>query len=250
MFAEPDRTGFDLTFRLFGFPVRVHPLFWLATLFLGSSLFDPDHPEFILAWVAIAFVSLLAHELGHALAFRFYGVGSHVILYGLGGLAVPWAHVSGRWQRVAVALAGPAAGFLLAAAVWGSNRVTPWAGAAPLALFAYFSLLYVNVVWGLVNLLPVLPLDGGKVSHEVCVHVFRARGTRVALQISVGVAGAMAVYSLACMARLPGLEAALESAPWWFPRGTLWTLALFGSLAYFSYEQLQQLRWTDSYWDR
>jgi stage IV sporulation protein FB len=250
VFAEPDRTGYDLRFRLFGFPVRVHPFFWLAMLIFGADLFNPDRPEFLLSWIAIGFVSFLVHELGHAAAFRAFGVGSHVVLYALGGLAVPWEDVRGRWQRVAVALAGPGAGFVLATAVWASNQATPWAGSALIAAFAYRTLLWINIVWGLVNLLPVIPLDGGRVSQEVCVHVLRTRGMRVALQLSMVTAGAVAVYSLACMARIPQLMELLEQAPWWFPFGGLWTLILFGVLAYQSYQMLQQLGWADSHWDQ
>jgi Zn-dependent protease len=249
VFAEPDRTGYDLRFRLFGFPVRVHPFFWLAMLIFGADLFNPDRPEFLLSWVAIGFVSFLVHELGHAAAFRAFGVGSHVILYALGGLAVPWEDVRGRWRRVAVALAGPAAGFVLAVVVWASNEATHWADSALIALFTYRTLLWINIVWGLVNLLPVIPLDGGRVSQEVCTHFLRTRGTRVALQLSMATAGAAAAYSLACMARLPQLMDALEQLPWWFPVGSLWTLILFGVLAYQSYQMLQQLSWSDSHWD-
>ena len=250
MFAEPERTGYDLNFRLFRFPVRVHPWFWLATLIFGADLFDPDRPEFLLAWIAIAFASFLVHELGHAAAFRAFGVGSHVVLYSLGGLAVPWDDLRGRWRRVAVSLAGPAAGFLLALAVWATNQSAPWAGTNLLTRFVYLELLWINVVWGAVNLLPVIPLDGGKVSQELCTHFLRTRGTRAALRISVVTAGAVAVYSLACMARVPQVLDFVRTMPWWFPVGGIWTLVLFGVLAYMSYQQLQQLSWADSHWDR
>ncbi|HYH69138.1 MAG TPA: site-2 protease family protein, partial [Urbifossiella sp.] len=149
LFAEPERTAYDLNFRLFRFPVRVHPWFWLVTLIFGSNRFHPDHPGFILAWIAVVFVSILVHELGHALAFRAFGVGSHVVLHSFGGLAVPWDNLRGRGQRIVVALAGPAAGFLLAAAVWASNASAGWVRpeAGLLAIVTYHDLLYVNIAW-------------------------------------------------------------------------------------------------------
>lgn len=250
MFAEPERTPYDLNFRLFGFPVRVHPWFWLVTLIFGADLFNPDRPEFILAWFGITFASLLVHELGHAAAFRAFGVGAHVVLHSFGGLAVPWDNLRARWQRVVVSLAGPGAGFLLALAVWASNEASPWATTNVFTAFVYFALLYINLMWGLVNLLPVFPLDGGRVSQEVCGHVFRGHGLRVSLQISIAVALAVAVYSAACVLRIPEVMEALRGVPWWVPRGGLWTLVLFGVLAYQSYQQLQQLSWTESHWDR
>lgn len=249
MFAEPDRTGLDLSFRLFGFPIRVHPFFWLATILFGSDWFSPDHPQFFLIWVAVVFVSILVHELGHAFAFRACGVGASVVLHAMGGLAIPWDHMTGRWRRVGVSLAGPGAGFLLALAVWASNRSYPWALNGPEAMFAYFSLVWVNVAWGAVNLLPVVPLDGGKVSEEVCGR-FARDGTRLSLQISVGTAGAVAVYSLLCVMGRHNPPEWLLALPWWVPRGGLWTAILFGALAYWSYQLLQQTRWTDSHWDR
>lgn len=249
MFAEPERTRYDLNFRLFGFRVRVHPWFWLVTLIFGANLFDPDRPEFILAWFGVTFLSLLVHELGHAAAFRAFGVGADVVLYTFGGLAIPWDDVRSRWRRIVVSLAGPGAGFALAAVVWASNESTHWAETAPITGFLYFALLYINVMWGAVNLLPVFPLDGGKVSQEVCVHILRAGGVRVALQISIVVAVMVAVYSAACVLGLPQVNDFLRGMPWWFPRGGLWTLVLFGVLAYQSYELLQHLRWTDSHWD-
>ncbi|QDU18879.1 site-2 protease family protein [Urbifossiella limnaea] len=250
MFCEPDRTGYDLNFRLFGFPVRVHPFFWLCTLIFGESAWNPDRPEFLLGWMAVAFVSFLVHELGHAVAFRACGVGSHVVLYALGGLAVPWDHVNGRGKRVAVSLAGPGAGFVLAGLVWASNQATPWAGASLFTAFLYTQLLWINIVWGVVNLLPVFPLDGGRVSQEVCVGLLGRRGIRVALQLSVGTAGAVAVYSLLCLTAFAPLMAVLADAPWWVPVGGLWTLVLFGVLAHQSYQLLQQLSWTESHWEQ
>ena len=79
MLAEPNRTPYDLNFRLFGFPVRIHPLFWLGAVLLGGWTFDLGL-EYAAIWVAVVFVSILVHELGHAIAFRTFGVDSHIVL--------------------------------------------------------------------------------------------------------------------------------------------------------------------------
>ncbi len=69
---EPPRTAYDLHFQIAGIPVRVHPLFWLATLILGSNSWsgdgnvDPDAGMKLLIWVGVMFVSILVHELGHS----------------------------------------------------------------------------------------------------------------------------------------------------------------------------------------
>jgi membrane-associated protease RseP (regulator of RpoE activity) len=247
--VEPNRTSYDLNFRLFGFPVRVHPLFWV-----GAVIFGADYLQlglvYLLIWVGVVFVSILVHELGHALAYRLFGTGSHVILYVFGGLAVPWSSVAGRWRRVVVYLAGPGAGFVLCAAVYVSNEYFGWADPRrSLPLFVlYFSLYGVNLYWGVLNLLPVFPLDGGRVSQEVCSAVSRRNGDRIALEISVGFAGLVCLYSLACLVEARQGGGWLSDLPRWFPRGSLWTAILFGLLAYQSFLLLQQLRWTGPQW--
>jgi Zn-dependent protease len=251
--VEPDRTPYDLNFRLLGFPVRVHPLFWVvAVLFGADALGNPNlGPVYLLVWVAVVFVSILVHELGHAFAFRACGVGSSVVLYSFGGLAVPWGHVGGRWRRVGVALAGPAAGFVLLGLVWASNRyVHPWAVESLPLFYLYVSLVGVNLYWGLMNLLPVVPLDGGRVSEEVCEAASRRNGGRVALWISVVVGAVVAVYSLAGEVGRGRGAGWFDALPWWVPPGSLWTALLFGILAYQSYQLLRQPRWTESHWDR
>lgn len=251
MFLEPPRTPYDLTFRLFGFPVRVHPLFWLLAVLFGLNDLETRGPEYLLIWVAVVFVSILAHELGHALAYRACGVGAHVVLYSFGGMAVPWGDVPERWRRIGVALAGPAAGFALAGLVWASNRyVYPWALEARPLLDLSVSLFVVNLYWGLMNLLPVVPLDGGRVSQEVCEGAMRRGGRRVALWASVVVGGLVAAYSLACVVGVGRQAPWLAGLPWWVPLGSVWTALLFGLLAYQSYQLLQQDRWAESHWDR
>ena len=255
MLVEPDRSAYDLKFRLFGFPVRVHPWFWLLTVLFGASAFERYGPQYLVAWVGVVFVSILVHELGHALAFRWFGVDSHVVLYSFGGLAVPWGVVPGRWRRVVVSLTGPAAGFVLFGAVYASNLAFGWGddhgrgfGKPSLAAEVFRNLVFVNLAWGLVNLLPVFPLDGGQVAQEVCGALSPRNGVRVALEISVGVAGLVCLYSLACEFEGRRGGGWLSDLPDWFPRGSFYTALLFGMLAYQSYQQLQHSKWTDAHW--
>ena len=147
-------------------------------------------------------------------------------------------------------LAGPAAGFALAGLVWVTDRAWGWSAGGLFAAICYLMLIQVNLMWGAVNLLPVVPLDGGRVSEEVCVHFFRGRGVRVALQISMVTAIAVAVYSLADLSGSPQFRELFSALPWWVPRGSVWLVVLFGWLAYQSYDQLQRSRWTQSHWDR
>src|SRR5262245_8557937 len=121
LFEAPPPTRYDLCFTLAKIPIRVHPTFWLTAILFGTSAGDLIY---LPIWIAVVFVSILIHELGHALVMRFYGQPSYVVLHFAGGLTLPepiqvargWATVSFKSsQDVLISLAGPGAGFLLIA---------------------------------------------------------------------------------------------------------------------------------------
>ena len=123
MFQEPGRTQYDLNFNLFGFPVRVHPGFFVISILFGQgaislgSRLGLNAGVSLLVIIVVFFLSILIHELGHTFAFRMYGVRSSVCLYWLGGLAIP-DRSSRRLtsnQQIVVSLAGPAFGLLFGA---------------------------------------------------------------------------------------------------------------------------------------
>src|SRR5688500_7676857 len=87
LLGEPEPTQADLHFHVFGFPVRVSPYFWVGMLILHLSGGGPVEPSDAAIWVAIASVSILAHELGHAFLQRHYGGHPWITLYGFGGFA-------------------------------------------------------------------------------------------------------------------------------------------------------------------
>ena len=245
LFQVPPPTRYDLRFNLAGFPVRVHPLFWLIAVLLGYSSGDIVQ---ILVWIAVVFISILVHELGHALAFRRYGLSSQIVLHFAGGLTVPestywgsrWANVAlGPNQNLVISLAGPVAGFLLAALVMagvvlagGSILTSRLLGVIPLPALASLpfggnvlsmfvtALLWVNLFWGVINLMPVHPLDGGSVIRNILIQVDPVDGVRKSLWISV-IAGAL----IAIVA--------------FFFLGSIFMAILFGFLAFQSYQSLQ-----------
>jgi len=123
LLGEPARTPYDLHFRLLGFPIRIHPAFWVVALLMGFYGGD-NEPLTVLAFMVAVLVSIIVHELGHALMFRRYRIESHVVLYHFGGLAVPDSmdSVAGygrssRYQQLMVSIAGPLAQLLLAMVV-------------------------------------------------------------------------------------------------------------------------------------
>ena len=245
MFQAPPPTRYDLRFNLAGFPVRVHPLFWLIAILFGYGSGDPLQ---ILIWVFAVFISILIHELGHALAFRRYGLSSQIILHFAGGLTVPestywgsrWANVAlGPNQEIFISLAGPGSGFIFAALIMiavvvsgGSIFTARLLGIIPLPAFATLpfggnilsslvtTLLWVNIFWGLINLMPVYPLDGGNVARYILLQVDPVNGVRKSLWVSVIAGGLIAVIAF-------------------FLLHSLYMALLFALLAFQSYQMAQ-----------
>jgi Zn-dependent protease len=229
---EPGRTGYDLNFRLFGVPVRVHPFFWLVTLLLNFRSIDQGRLDLLAVWVACVFVSILVHEFGHILAGQLFGRHGSVVLYIFGGLAVGSSDVPRRWQRIFVSFAGPLAGFILLGIVIGISYAAREQLTSEIAWIALAYLFEINLWWGLMNLLPIYPLDGGQISVEVFQGFSRRNGLRMAIQLSIAVAVLVAIAAV--MAKLG--KAFIP----WIP-GDWYIAILFGMLAYSNYQLLQQL---------
>jgi Zn-dependent protease len=181
------------TFRISGIPVRVEASFLLIAVLLG---FGARSGALLVAWVVIVTGSVLVHELGHAVAFRRYGQRPQILLQGMGGLTSGSGESLSPRRDVVVSLAGPFAGIvLLGLPAWWLTRSAT--GLSPDARTILSDVVWVNVAWSVVNLLPVLPLDGGRVSAALWALGTRGEGRRQAHILSVVVAGAGAVYALA-----------------------------------------------------
>lgn len=186
-----------MRFSLLGFPVVVQPMFWLVGLVLSApASLDREELARTALWLAIVFVSVLVHELGHAIAMRAYGRAPSIELVGLGGLT-HWGEgprVTPR-QNMIVSLAGPFAGFVLAIPVIVARELE-LVPAGTLAGEAIEWAFWVNVIWGALNLLPILPLDGGHVMEVGMIRLFGEAGARNARRISIVVAGIGAVVAM------------------------------------------------------
>jgi Zn-dependent protease len=180
-------------FSLAGIPVRVEPLFFVVIAILGVDPRQPD-PALIASWVAIAFASVLLHELGHAIAFRAFGVSPRVTLHGLGGLTSGSGELS-PLRHIVVSLAGPLSAMVLFGlpALWLDRSGLVSGDLAVIVGQA----VWINIGWSLVNLVPVLPLDGGQVVSAVVDLATGGRGRRVAEWISIVVAAALGMWALA-----------------------------------------------------
>lgn len=244
MFQAAPPTRFDLQFSIAGIPVRVHPLFWVIAILLGSG---SSNFLMIPVWIAVVFISILVHELGHAFAFRRFGQPSRILLHFSGGLTIPESMPWGGGyatvsltpnQHIFVSLAGPFAGFLLAGLVLAVGvamggtiifstllKFIPF----PIVMMPYGSgiltdifvtILWVNIFWGIINLLPVYPLDGGHVARYILIQRDSWTGLNTSLWVSVITGGVLAIAGILLL-------------------NSVYMAFLFGLLAFQSYQMLQ-----------
>jgi Zn-dependent protease len=172
--------------KLGGIPLRIHPS-WFVILLLATAAFQQQYAVQLreqlggsslwllgLATAILLFISVLLHELGHSLVAIAQGVKVRSItLFLLGGVATVERECSTPIGALLVAAAGPAVslalGALLLLGTHSASHVTPWLGAMASELAT------LNLVLGLFNLLPGLPLDGGLIVKAL---VWKASGSQ------------------------------------------------------------------------
>jgi Zn-dependent protease len=184
-----------LRFRLGKIPVRILPWFFLTTVFINVGLAQSD-PRKLALWTVIVLASVLVHELGHAVAVLAFGLQPRIDLHSLGG-TTSWAggKTLSPVKHIVVSLAGPAMGFVAYGLVVAlqSLRLFP---DTDLGGFVYGSLVYVNFRWGVFNLLPMMPLDGGSVMSHALDLVTKGHGERPARIVSLVISGIAALLGM------------------------------------------------------
>jgi Zn-dependent protease len=237
-----------IRFPLFGIPVEIQPFFWVTTALLGGALraSTPDSIFAVILFMVAALISILIHELGHATVGMKYGGGrARILLTAFGGLAINEGARLHRDHRFWMIAAGPGAGFgffiailALLGLAFNPSDVANFAAmvlfnrppvfqTAELVMFLRENpmvhlfirhLLWINFWWGIINLLPVMPLDGGLIADLF------VRPQRRVFLIGMVAAGAMAALGFLWM----------ES---------IYTGVLFGFLAWQNYQNMQAVRW-------
>jgi hypothetical protein len=160
-----------IRFRVAGFPVHLTPFFPLVAVMSGAA--DWRSPGRLAVWFCVVSLSVLLHELGHAVELRRLGQRASISLHALGGMTTS---EGGRaltfWEDLGTHAAGPVVSFLLGGVMVALKHLTPLGRAEGLALFTLDTALWVNLGWGLLNLLPLVPLDGS----ELAALVLHTRG--------------------------------------------------------------------------
>lgn len=201
--------------RPFGIPVYVSPT-WFIVAAVITVMFEPQAAEHVsrplsylvaLTYAVLLYASVLLHEIGHAVVARCFGLPVRAItLHILGGVSEieQEPHTPGR--EFLVAAAGPILSLALGAAGWAVLLLTPLPGVAVLLLEA---LTLANLIVGVFNLLPGLPLDGGRLVRAT---VWKLTGRQRTAGVAAGWAGrAVAVAVLVLGA---GLSATGGGSRW------------------------------------
>lgn len=207
-------------FRLFRVPLQIGASFLIVIVLLGAG--RGSDPVLLATWVAVAFVSVVLHELGHAFVGRAFGLTPAIELGALGGLThFPGGRKLTDGRSILVSLAGPAVSLSIGALVIGACALTPLPPSRILGTVVA-DLVHVNLVWGIFNLFPILPLDGGNALRS-SLSLMRVRKAELVAR----------VVSLVVIAAVIALNVAF--------RWSLWNLLLVVGLAFANVRALRLL---------
>lgn len=208
-------------FSLFQIPIRVQPWFWVTMALIGGVISVNTKQEVfqLLLFMIAGFISILVHELGHGLTAKHFGKRVEIVLQAFGGYA---AYSGGaplsRVRSFLVTAAGPAIQIALGIVALSVDK-----GMENLSSeFRYFLfvLYLISFAWAILNLLPVLPLDGGRLLESI----LGPQKIVLTLKISIAVAVFITIISLTLKI------------------GFLLPIFM-GFMAYENYKALQQLSW-------
>lgn len=220
----------DISFSLLGFQTTIQPFFWpvaalLTAVHIGNINNNmPLWIAYLITGMAGVLLSLMVHELGHALTFRhLLHTNCMIVLHGFGGMTVPLQHRQRKYSffgaaaECFLAFSGPLAGFILALLAIILLYVVP--ENAVLVIFFLKWTAVISIFWGIFNLLPIYPMDGGHISREVFLFFSPWRGVEYSLILSMTLAVLLAIAAV-------------------FLLGEIFIACFFAFFAYQNYQEL------------
>ncbi|HEX2833373.1 MAG TPA: M50 family metallopeptidase [Thermoanaerobaculia bacterium] len=184
-----------------GTPIDVDFNFMVLIVFFVAMNYDAQAGlHYALLWIPILFLSVLVHELAHAAAFGLLGFGSsHIILNGMGGVTYNDSRNVRPWQDVLISVAGPASSFaLMAVSMWLAGTNIAHTDKMVAALLPRMQAA--NFFWGVFNLIPLHPLDGGHATRSF-FRMFLDERRSFTIATWVGLVVGAGVVVLALMSR-------------------------------------------------
>lgn len=190
--------------RIFGTELRIHFTFVIFLVWIAAARWVAGGPSAALegvAFIVLVFACVVAHEFGHALVARRYGIATPTItLLPIGGIASLSSIPEKPGEEIAIALAGPAVNVAIALVLivlLGTHAdVAALESLDSPGFNLVAALATVNIVLVVFNLIPAFPMDGGRVLRALLAMRYpRVKATQVAakvgqvLAIGFGIAG-------------------------------------------------------------
>ncbi|NGX33765.1 MAG: Stage IV sporulation protein FB [Candidatus Anoxychlamydiales bacterium] len=174
-------------------PIYIHPFFWIFSALIGFLMSQTIVGTVL--WIIIIFISVLVHELGHALTSLIFKQNPKIELVAMGGLTSYQGKKLKYYQQFLIVLMGPVFGILL----FGLATLILWLNfiSNPTFLATIKVMQVVNLFWSIVNLLPILPLDGGQLLRIALEAFFGIKGFKLSLLLGFIMAAILALASFA-----------------------------------------------------
>ena len=197
----------DWWIRIAGIPVRLSAFFLLTSILIAPPSARSNAGLAVL-WIIIVFFGVLLHEFGHALTARAFGQTPVISFQAFGGLT-SWNPTGdlGAGKRLLISAAGPAVGIVIGFAAVVVMLATTTKGTVGWTVM-YF-VVWVNLGWGILNLFPILPMDGGKIMASLFDLVAPRKGMWGAHIVSILLAVLLAIAGVALKAPITAILCAL-----------------------------------------
>jgi stage IV sporulation protein FB len=172
---------------------------FLAALFVVTS-YNPERGiHYALLWIPVLFISVLIHEIAHAVMFGIFGYGSSaIVLGGMGGHTVSSTRMQTKpWHDVLISIAGPVSSFALAFGMAVLLATVEYTRRDPMLVAFIPLMVFANYFWGLFNCIPITPLDGGHALRSL-LRMFMPdrKAFPISVWIGITVGAAVALYGL------------------------------------------------------
>ena len=165
--TDPNQQG-TFRFKLFGFPISIHWSFLILPILWGSQSGPDaiDQTRSVLIYIIGFFISIVGHELGHALAYRSFGGSAQIMIHAMGGMAVSHGSFN-RKQKIIITAAGPLFGLAMGIICLLLPMFLDLASMSKYLIKFLNLMIFLNIFWSFFNLLPIIPLDGGQLLGHI-----------------------------------------------------------------------------------
>jgi stage IV sporulation protein FB len=182
-----------LQFTFLQIPVYIQPAFWLFAIFFTGFYRDPSMQSLIVG--VVLFISLMVHEYGHALTAKYFGANPTVTLEAFGGKAEYNGFRIKKWQDFVITMNGPLFESMLILISYTLLKQGFFLDSYYIRYFLYVT-MKINILWCTLNLLPIAPLDGGRMAASILETLFKFQGYKISLLLGMATAviGAPLLY--------------------------------------------------------